>query len=162
MNEGRSKRPFQECSKLGWLAFSLVKGELHIQKGYPSGDDASSKELNRGLLNGLMFLAFKILLWLYYYIVLQMFNEFLIDTGCMNNILLFSFFVVWLPLGHVDVPRLGGKSELQLQAHSTAAATPDPSCICDQHHSLQQCQILNPLGKARDWICILTDTVLGS
>ena len=26
----------------------------------------------------------------------------------------------------------------------------DPSCICDLHHSSQQCWILNPLSKARD------------
>ena len=26
---------------------------------------------------------------------------------------------------------------------------PDPSCICDLHHSSRQCQIFNPLGKAR-------------
>ena len=29
-------------------------------------------------------------------------------------------------------------------------ATPDPSHICDLHHSLWQCQILNPRSKARD------------
>ena len=27
---------------------------------------------------------------------------------------------------------------------------PDPSCIWDLHHSLQQCRILNPLSEARD------------
>ena len=32
----------------------------------------------------------------------------------------------------------------------TATATQDPSHICDLHHSAQQCQILNPLSKARD------------
>ena len=26
----------------------------------------------------------------------------------------------------------------------------DPSCICDLHHSSQQCWILNPLSEARD------------
>ena len=33
---------------------------------------------------------------------------------------------------------------------------PDLSCVCDLHHSLQQCQILNPLSEARDRICNLT------
>ena len=53
-------------------------------------------------------------------------------------------------LQHVGVPRLGVKSELKLLAYSTPTATPDPSRICDLHHSSQQCQILNPLREARD------------
>ena len=36
-------------------------------------------------------------------------------------------------------------------------ATPDLSHLCDLYHSLQQCQILNPLREARDWTCILMD-----
>ena len=48
----------------------------------------------------------------------------------------------------MEVPRLGVKSELQLPAYATA--TPDPSHICDLHHSSQQRPILNPLSKARD------------
>ena len=50
----------------------------------------------------------------------------------------------------MEVPRLGGKSELQLEAYTTATATRDPSCICNLHHSSWQCQILNPLMEARD------------
>ena len=39
----------------------------------------------------------------------------------------------------------------QPQQHQIpATATPDPSHICDLHHSPRQCQILNPLSKARD------------
>ena len=30
---------------------------------------------------------------------------------------------------------------------------PDPSWVFDLHHSLQQCWILNPLNKDRDWTC---------
>ena len=57
---------------------------------------------------------------------------------------------------HMEVPRLGVQSELQLMAHTTATATPDPSCICDLHHSSWQCQIRNPLSKAGDRTsCIL-------
>ena len=37
----------------------------------------------------------------------------------------------------------------------------DPSCICNLRHSLQQHWILNPLSKARDRICILTDAMSG-
>ena len=43
-----------------------------------------------------------------------------------------------------------------------ATATPDLSCICNLRCNLQQCQILNPLNKARDRTCILMDTTLGS
>ena len=53
----------------------------------------------------------------------------------------------------MNVPRfnlLRVKLELQPQAHTTAIAMPDPSCICDLHHSSGQHQILNPLSEARD------------
>jgi len=63
-------------------------------------------------------------------------------------------------LRHIEIPRLGVESELELQllAYITAIATPDLSCICNLHHSLQQCQILNPLREARDWTHVLMDT----
>ena len=51
---------------------------------------------------------------------------------------------------HMEVPRLGVESELQLPAYTTATATPDPSHVCDLHHSSQQHWIPNPLSKARD------------
>ena len=35
---------------------------------------------------------------------------------------------------------------------------PDPSCICDLHHSSRQYQIFNPLSRGRDWIRILMGT----
>ena len=49
----------------------------------------------------------------------------------------------------MEVPGLGVKSELQLQAYTIDTTMLDPSCFCNIHHSLQQCQILNPLSKAR-------------
>ena len=55
----------------------------------------------------------------------------------------------------MEGPRLGVKSELQLLAYTTA--TPDLSCVCDLHHSPWQCQILNPLSRARDRTHILLD-----
>jgi len=55
----------------------------------------------------------------------------------------------------MEFPRLGAESELQLLAYATATATQDPSQVCDLHHSSQQCQILNPLSKARDRTCNL-------
>ena len=49
----------------------------------------------------------------------------------------------------LEIPRLGVKSELQLQ--STATALQDLSCVCNLHHSSQQRWILNPQSKARYW-----------
>ena len=62
----------------------------------------------------------------------------------------------------MEVPRLGVKLELQLQAYTIAMATPDLSCICDPHHNLCQHQIRNLLTEASHQIGILTDTMLGS
>ena len=71
----------------------------------------------------------------------------------IENIYIFSF------LGprpwHVEFPRLGGKSELQLPAYTTATSMPDPSHVCDLHHSSWQRQILNPLSEAGDRTCVL-------
>ena len=58
----------------------------------------------------------------------------------------------------MEVPRLGVESELQLQAYTTATATPDPSHVCDLHRSSQQRQILNPRSEARDGTHIFMDT----
>ena len=41
---------------------------------------------------------------------------------------------------------------------TTATAAWDPSHILDLRCSLWQCQILNPLSKARDQTCVLMDT----
>ena len=60
----------------------------------------------------------------------------------------------------MEVPRLGFKSELP--AYATATATPDPSRVCDLHHSLRQHGIHNPLSEARDQTCILMDRMVGS
>ena len=59
---------------------------------------------------------------------------------------------------HMEVPRLGADSELQLPAYATATATWDSSRVCDLHHTC--CQTLNPLIEARDWTRILMDTSL--
>ena len=62
----------------------------------------------------------------------------------------------------MEVPGLAFRSELQLPAYAIATATLDLSQVCKLHHSLRQCQTLNPVSKGRDQNCILTDTVLGS
>ena len=36
---------------------------------------------------------------------------------------------------HMEVPRLGVQSELQLPAYARAMTTPDPSHVCNLHHS---------------------------
>ena len=53
----------------------------------------------------------------------------------------------------MEVPRLGGESELQMPAFATATVTQDLNRICNLHHSSQQHQILNPLREARDRTC---------
>ena len=72
----------------------------------------------------------------------------------------FSFFVVVF-LGphprHMEIPKLGGELELQLPASTTVTAKSDLSHVCNLSHSSWQHRILNPLSKARDWICILMD-----
>ena len=68
------------------------------------------------------------------------------------------FCFLGLHMLHVEVPRLGVKSELRLLAYATATATWNPNQVCNLHHSSQQRQIFNPLSKARDWTHILMDT----
>ena len=75
------------------------------------------------------------------------------------NFILFCFvFAFGGPhLWHMEVPRLGVELERQLLAYATATAVPDPSRICDPHHSSHQCQILDPRSEARDRTCIFMD-----
>ena len=62
----------------------------------------------------------------------------------------FFLFFLELHLQHMEVPRLGVESKLQLPPYTTATAMQDLSHVCDLHYSSQQCQILNPLSKERD------------
>ena len=59
---------------------------------------------------------------------------------------------------HMDIPRLGVKSELLLLAFATATAMPDPSHLCDLHHNSRQHRILNPAIEARDRTHVLMNT----
>jgi len=54
-----------------------------------------------------------------------------------------------------------GQVGTQLPAYTIATAKPDLGHIYNLSHSLWQCWILNPLSKARDQTCILTETTLG-
>ena len=66
-------------------------------------------------------------------------------------LLLFAaFFFPPILYRHMEIARLGVRSELQLPAYLTATAIQDQSCICDPHHSSWQHQILNPLSETRD------------
>ena len=51
---------------------------------------------------------------------------------------------------HMEAPRPGVESELQLLAYTTATAMRDLSLIFNLHHSLWQRLILNPLSRARE------------
>ena len=68
-----------------------------------------------------------------------------------------TFFFLGLHPWHVEVLRLGVKSELQLPAYNIAIAMPDLSCVCDLHYSSRQHRILDPLSEARDRTRILMD-----
>ena len=72
----------------------------------------------------------------------------------------FFFFFFFCSLGsylwHMEVPRLGVKSELQVPAYTTATAMPDLSHVSDLHHSSWQC--FNTLSGAGDQTRILMDT----
>ena len=68
----------------------------------------------------------------------------------------FCFFFLGVHPQHMEVPRLGVKSESS--ACTTATETPDSSHISDLHHNSQQRWIPDPLSEARDWTHILMDT----
>ena len=50
---------------------------------------------------------------------------------------LFFCFFLGPHLRHMEVPRLGVESELQLPAYATVPATGDPSHVCDLEPTLQ-------------------------
>ena len=83
-----------------------------------------------------------------------------VEAGLGQWVLFFFFVFVFLGLQpwHMEVPRQGVQSELQLPAYTTATATWDPSCVCDLHYSSRQCWILTPLSEARDRTLVLMDT----
>ena len=70
---------------------------------------------------------------------------------------LFLCVFLGLHLQHMEVPRIGIKSELQWPAYTTATEMTGLSRICDLSLCLRQRQILNPLSRARDQTHILMD-----
>ena len=65
-------------------------------------------------------------------------------------VFVFVFCLFRATVRHMEVLKLGGKLELELRTYTIATAMPDPSCVCNPHHTTRQCRILNPLSKARD------------
>ena len=80
--------------------------------------------------------------WLFYFYFIYLINLFIF---C---------FILGLHPQHMEVPRLGVRSELQLPACTTVTATGDPGCTCDSHHrpQLTATPTVNPLGESRDRI----------
>ena len=77
-------------------------------------------------------------LLLFIYSFLKIFIDVQYKLQLYNIVIQIFIFFLELHLWHVEVPRLGIKSELQLPAYVTAIAMPDLSCICDLQHSLCQ------------------------
>ena len=86
---------------------------------------------------------------------------------CRHFILfiLFHFILFFVFLGphqgHMEIPRPGVKSELQLLAFATATATWDLRRVCNLHHRSPQHRTLNPLSEARDPTHIFMDASQG-
>ena len=58
-------------------------------------------------------------------------------------------------------PATYGGSQVRGPTAALATAMQQPSLVCDQRHSSQQHQILNPLSEARDQTHVLTDASWG-
>ena len=71
---------------------------------------------------------------------------------------IYLFLFLGLHLWHMEVPRLGVESEVQLPAYTTATTTQDQSHFCNLGQSSRQHRILNPLSKVRDQIHIFMAT----
>ena len=83
---------------------------------------------------------------------------YMVPISSSSSFIYLFFCFLGLHQQHMEVPRLGVESELLLPAYITAAATQNPSCICNLHHSSRQHRILNPLREARDRTLVFMDT----
>ena len=57
------------------------------------------------------------------------------------------FCFLGLHLRHMEAPKLGVESELQLPAYTRVTATPDPNHVCDLHHSSRNARSLTHWAK---------------
>ena len=100
----------------------------------------------------------------YFYVIFSLWQVRLSTYSCAISCLLYLFIYIYIfcflgqHLQHMEVPRLGVESELQLPACATATATGDPSRVCNLHHRSWKHQILNLLSEARNRTHILMDT----
>ena len=87
-------------------------------------------------------------------------RQYNIKADQKQNFIIEKCFLLFLGqhLQHMDVPRLGVKSQLQLPAYTTATAMRDLNCVCNLHHSSLQGKIPHPLNKARGQTHILMKT----
>ena len=76
-----------------------------------------------------------------------------------ENSYLLLFFFLTAPSAAYGSSQVSGQIRAAAEAHTTATATPNPSCICNLCHILQHCQILKPLSEARDKTLIFTQTI---
>ena len=60
---------------------------------------------------------------------------------------------------HMEIPRQGVESELELLSYVTAIATRDPSRICDLHHRSQQCRILSKVARDLSHVLMVASLV---
>ena len=114
----------------------------------------SQKQINkysiqRNTFIALFFVVFFCFCWVHLFVLQEQCLQEKITLFFVLFLFLFFCFLGLHPQ-HMEVPKLGVKSELQLPAYTTAIATWDLSCVCNLPHSSRQCQILNPLIKARD------------
>ena len=80
------------------------------------------------------------------YLALDISQLFLVSQRPTLDSFFFNFVFIRATPTHMEVPRLGVESELQLPTYTTAIATWDPSHVCNMCHSSQQRWILNPLS----------------
>ena len=73
----------------------------------------------------------------------------------------FFFFLMAEPKAY-GISQARGWIRAAAVTYATATATRNLRHICNLYHSLQQCQVLDPLSEARAWTHILMDTALGS
>ena len=86
-------------------------------------------------------------------------NQYIVGFGLLVFCWGFFSFCFLGPLMQLmKAPRLGVELELQLLAYTTATAMPGMSCVCNPHHSSQQCQIPKPMSKSKDWTHDLMNT----
>ena len=69
------------------------------------------------------------------------------DRYATGNSIIFIFCFLGLHLRHMEVPRLGFESELQLPAYAIATAAWDLSHICNLHHSSLNTRSLTHLTR---------------